>query len=165
MYWDIVDVRPEGGYSLFVTFSDGIGGHVRFNPEQVTGALEPLRDPAFFKRAFLDHGAVAWPGEIDLAPNATYEAVKRARTGEEVPLSAYPSSPPGRKGIVPIAVGLDVRDGETGVWTGYARIPVHVNVVPIQPVRIGVGADVRANIARIAICSPVRQGGTVSAAD
>jgi hypothetical protein len=48
--------------------------------------LAPLRDPEFFKRVFLDHGAVAWPGDIDLAPDAMYEAIQAARAGEIVTL-------------------------------------------------------------------------------
>ena len=37
--------------------------------------LAPLRDRSFFERVYIDHGAVAWPGEIDLAPDAMYEQV------------------------------------------------------------------------------------------
>ena len=38
--------------------------------EALTGALAPLRDVEFFEQVFIDYGAVAWPGEIDLAPDA-----------------------------------------------------------------------------------------------
>jgi hypothetical protein len=37
---------------------------------ELTGALAPLRDERFFGQVFIDYGAVAWPGEIDLAPDA-----------------------------------------------------------------------------------------------
>jgi hypothetical protein len=43
--------------------------------EELTGALVPLRDERFFERVFIDYGAVAWPGEIDLAPDAMYAQV------------------------------------------------------------------------------------------
>src|ERR1035438_7625711 len=39
--------------------------------------LAPLRDVQFFEQVFIDSGAVAWPGEIDLAPDAMYEQVDR----------------------------------------------------------------------------------------
>jgi hypothetical protein len=26
--------------------------------------------------SYVDHGAVAWPGQIDLAPDATYQEIK-----------------------------------------------------------------------------------------
>jgi len=35
-------------------------------PEELTGALAPLRDDWFFEQVFMECGAVAWPGEIDL---------------------------------------------------------------------------------------------------
>jgi len=41
--------------------------------------LAPLLDAQFFAQVFIDHGAVAWPGEIDLAPDAMYAQVARRR--------------------------------------------------------------------------------------
>jgi len=75
MYWEVVEVRPECGYRLFVRFKDGLTGHVQLRPEELTGALAPLLDAQFFERVFIDCGAVAWPGDIDLAPDAMYAAV------------------------------------------------------------------------------------------
>ena len=73
MYWDVVEVRPEQNYSLFVRFRDGLSGLVRLQLEELTGALAPLRNPQFFfGEVFIDGGAVAWPGEIDLAPDAMH---------------------------------------------------------------------------------------------
>jgi hypothetical protein len=75
MYWDVVEVKPEPGYRLFVRFKDGLAGRVQLRPEELTGALGPLRDVQFFEQVFIDCGAVAWPGEIDLAPDAMYAQV------------------------------------------------------------------------------------------
>lgn len=75
MYWDVVEVKPEPGYCLFVRFKDGLTGRVRLRPEELTGALAPLLDVQFFEQVSIDYGAVAWPGEIDLAPDAMYEQV------------------------------------------------------------------------------------------
>jgi hypothetical protein len=75
MYWDILEVVPKGNHCLFVRFKDGLEGLVRLHREQLTGALEPLRDEHFFNQVFIDDGAVAWPGEIDLAPDAMYAEV------------------------------------------------------------------------------------------
>ena len=75
MYWDVVEVNPEPGYCLFVRFKDGLTGRVRLREEDLTGVLAPLRDREFFERVFIDYGAVAWPGEIDLAPDAMYDEV------------------------------------------------------------------------------------------
>jgi len=76
MHWNVVEVRPEPGRCLFVRFEDGLSGHVKFADEELTGVLAPLREPAFFRRVFIDRGAVAWPGEIDLAPDAMYADLK-----------------------------------------------------------------------------------------
>ena len=75
MYWDVVEVKSEPDYCLFVRFKDGLRGRVQLQREQLTGALSPLLDVQFFEQVFIDCGAVAWPGEIDLAPDAMYAQV------------------------------------------------------------------------------------------
>jgi hypothetical protein len=75
MYWDVVEVKPEPNHCLFVRFKDGLAGRVQLRQEELTGALAPLRDERFFKRVFIDSGAVAWAGEIDLAPDALYAKI------------------------------------------------------------------------------------------
>jgi Protein of unknown function (DUF2442) len=79
MYWDVVEVKPEPGYCLFVRFQDGLSGHVRLKKEELTGVLAPLNDVCFFEQVFIDRGAIAWPGEIDLAPDAMHADVARQR--------------------------------------------------------------------------------------
>jgi hypothetical protein len=79
MYWDIVEVLPEPDRCLFVRFRDGLSGRVHFRPEELTGVLAPLREASFFNRVFIDQGAVAWPGDIDLAPDAMYRQVASDR--------------------------------------------------------------------------------------
>jgi hypothetical protein len=61
--------------------ADGVSGRVRISPDKLTGVLAPLRDQRFFERVFIDQGAVAWPGEIDLAPDAMYEEVVKHTVG------------------------------------------------------------------------------------
>ena len=75
MYWDVVEVKPEADYRLFVRFKDGLMGHVQLPREKLTGVLASLLDVELFKQVFIDDGAVAWPGEIDLAPDAMYAEV------------------------------------------------------------------------------------------
>jgi hypothetical protein len=67
MYRDIIEVRPEPDYCLFIRFKDGLMGRIQLTWEELTGALAPLKDVHFFEQVFIDDGAVAWPGEIDLA--------------------------------------------------------------------------------------------------
>lgn len=77
MYWDVVEVKAESGHRLFVRFADGTSGKIQLDASELSGALAPLRDPSFFERAFVGHGAVAWPGDIALAPDAMYQQVVR----------------------------------------------------------------------------------------
>ena len=76
MHWDVVEVKPEQEWVVFVRFADGVTGRVRFEPDYFTGVFEPLRDPTVFRSVYIDHGAVAWPGEIDLAPDAMYREIR-----------------------------------------------------------------------------------------
>jgi Protein of unknown function (DUF2442) len=79
MHWDVVEIKPESDYCLFLRFKDGLSGRVRLDPGELTGVLEPLRDVDFFNRVYIDGGAPAWPGEIDLAPDAIYRQIAGAR--------------------------------------------------------------------------------------
>lgn len=84
MYWDIVEVKPKPDHCLFVRFKDGLQGLVQLRMEQLTGVLAPLQDQQFFERAYIDRGAVAWPGDIDLAPDAMYTEVAGKRKEAEL---------------------------------------------------------------------------------
>jgi hypothetical protein len=53
--------------------------------ENLTGALAPLVDVQFFEKVFVDCGAVAWPGDIDFAPDAMYEQVASQHRERHVP--------------------------------------------------------------------------------
>ncbi len=46
------------------------------------GVFARLADPARFAEAQVQYGAVAWPGELDLAPDAMYAEIQK--TGEWV---------------------------------------------------------------------------------
>jgi hypothetical protein len=92
MYWDVVEVKPEPHYCLFVRFKDGLAGRVQLRPEELTGVLAPLRDEQFFERVFIESSAVAWEGEIDLAPDAMYAQVAGEDHGSDHPAAKSRSS-------------------------------------------------------------------------
>jgi hypothetical protein len=66
----VVGIERLGGHRLRVRFSDGTLGEHDFSPMAAESGpmLEPLRDPAFFARVFLDFGALTWPNGFDIAP-------------------------------------------------------------------------------------------------
>lgn len=72
-------VHVLGDYRLAVRFVDGTEGEVDVSHLVLSdgaGVFEALRDPAVFNRVGLEHGSVVWPGELDLAPDAMYDAVR-----------------------------------------------------------------------------------------
>jgi len=77
MEWDVVEVVPNPDLSMQVRFADGTQGKVRFEQSHLFGVFEPLKDPAVFCLAYLDSGAVTWPGDIDIAPDAMYREIKQ----------------------------------------------------------------------------------------
>ncbi len=76
MHWDVVAVQVVADLSLRVRFADGTEGDVKFEASHLTGVFAALKAPLIFNKVFIDAGAVAWPGEIDLAPDAMYKAIK-----------------------------------------------------------------------------------------
>jgi hypothetical protein len=76
MNWDVVEVKVEAPLSLHARFQDGVKGKVRFEASYLTGVFKALQDQAVFEQVHIDGGAVAWPGELDLAPDAMYSAIK-----------------------------------------------------------------------------------------
>jgi hypothetical protein len=78
MNWDVVSVQPFSPLVLSVRFEDGTEGKVRFESSHLHGVFEALKAPEFFGQARVEEGAVTWPGEIDLAPDAMYREIKRA---------------------------------------------------------------------------------------
>jgi hypothetical protein len=83
MPWRVVSVEALPEYCLRVQFVDGTQGKIdmmqRIHSPNA-GVFAPLADPAYFAQVFVEHGAVNWPGEIDLAPDAMYAAIKQTGT-------------------------------------------------------------------------------------
>jgi hypothetical protein len=76
MPWDVVDLEIIAPLAMLVRFSDGTSGEVRFEASHLTGVFSALKDFNFFNQAFIDRGAVSWPDNIDLAPDAMYNEIK-----------------------------------------------------------------------------------------
>jgi hypothetical protein len=65
---DVIDVESRGDYRLFLRFSNGAEGVHDLGPFIAEGGemIEPLRDPAYFARVFLDDGVPTWPNGFDM---------------------------------------------------------------------------------------------------
>lgn len=71
-------IEPKDSYELLLRFSDGASGVFDFSEfaEAGTEMTEPLRDPLFFDRHFIELGAIAWPNGLDFSAESLYRRLK-----------------------------------------------------------------------------------------
>ena len=77
--WRVTAVEALSGFRLRVTFADGLTGTVdmsRMVHSPKAGVFAALADPSLFAQVKVDLGAVTWPGELDLAPDAMHAAIQ-----------------------------------------------------------------------------------------
>ncbi|MEI6805576.1 MAG: DUF2442 domain-containing protein [Myxococcaceae bacterium] len=80
--WRIKNIRLSENYHITVQFKDGLEGVLDLSElimGKNAGVFSVLRNPILFYQAYLSHGAITWPGELDLAPDAMYESIKNQR--------------------------------------------------------------------------------------
>ncbi len=70
----VIKAEYCGGYRIRVAFNDGSTKTIDFAEWLEGPVFEPLKDPEYFRRFFLDGGTVAWPNGADVAPETLYEA-------------------------------------------------------------------------------------------
>jgi hypothetical protein len=70
----VVSAEHRGGYRIHLTFSDGLEKTVDFQKWLYGPVFEPLKDPSYFARFFVDAGTVAWPNGADIAPETLHAA-------------------------------------------------------------------------------------------
>jgi hypothetical protein len=77
--WRVREVAVLPDDRLFVRFVDGLEGIVDLSAliaSPNAGVLARLRDRGLFAQAHVEMGAVVWPGELDLAPDAMHVAIE-----------------------------------------------------------------------------------------
>jgi Protein of unknown function (DUF2442) len=78
--WSISRFKVLPNYKIEVSFADGTSGIADLAPRLSQGPLgdgfDPLCDERVFAGAYLEHGALTWPGGIDLAPDAMYQRIR-----------------------------------------------------------------------------------------
>ena len=65
-------VVPMANLTLQLEFVDGRRATFDVSPFVRFPVFECLKDPAYFCRAAVSHGTVAWPGGIDFDPDTLY---------------------------------------------------------------------------------------------
>jgi hypothetical protein len=70
----LIAIKPSGELQLDLAFSDG--SSALWSAQDIlardTVLTRPLNDPEYFKRAFIEAGALAWPNGLELAPGALH---------------------------------------------------------------------------------------------
>ena len=77
--WRVAKVEALPGYRLRVRFLDGTEGEARlagFINRAGAGVFARLQDEKLFRKVYVELGVVTWPGRLDLAPDAMYDAVR-----------------------------------------------------------------------------------------
>ena len=75
---DVIKIEYKKGFIYHIVFDDGTSGDMDFSEYIGRGPVfEPLRDPAFFKRATVEGGTISWPNGADIAPETLYEKISR----------------------------------------------------------------------------------------
>ncbi len=80
MPWRVAEAQALAGFRLRVRFMDNLEGEVDMTAlvhSAEAGVFAALANPDIFAQVFVAHGAVTWPGEIDLAPDAMHAAIKK----------------------------------------------------------------------------------------
>jgi hypothetical protein len=72
----------SGDFQIELCFSDGKTGFFDGKKliQQKGSLLEPLHDESFFKRFFVDVGALAWPHGLELSPSKLYQSCRHYET-------------------------------------------------------------------------------------
>ncbi|WP_324146369.1 DUF2442 domain-containing protein [Dyella sp.] len=77
--WHVAAVIAMPAFRLDVRFGDGTSGVIDMSAlvnSDSAGVFASLREPSVFEAVRVESGAVTWPGEVDLAPDALYAAIK-----------------------------------------------------------------------------------------
>jgi hypothetical protein len=77
--WRLAEAEALPGLRLRVRFNDGTSGLVELASlvhSPTAGVFAALRDENLFRQVRVELGAVTWPGDLDLAPDAMYRAIK-----------------------------------------------------------------------------------------
>jgi len=72
----VIGAEYRGEFKISVAFNDGVENTIDFSEWLVGPVFQPLKDPEYFARFFLDGGTVAWPNGADIAPETLHERAK-----------------------------------------------------------------------------------------
>lgn len=72
----VIHAEYRGQFRIRLVFSDGLESTIDFSDWLSGPVFEPLKDPGYFARFFIEGGTVAWPNGADIAPETLHERAK-----------------------------------------------------------------------------------------
>jgi hypothetical protein len=86
----IIEAKPSDGFRVFVRFDDGTSGTVELSHIAGRGVFDAwLREGVFEQLTISPHGALQWPGDLDLCPDSLYLQLTGKTANELFPASAH----------------------------------------------------------------------------
>ncbi|HEY4697368.1 MAG TPA: DUF2442 domain-containing protein [Gallionella sp.] len=78
--WRVTKVEALPSFRLHVQFVDGTKGMVDMASflKRDCGVFKALRNVEVFNAVHVEHGAVTWPEELDLAPDRMHDELQKA---------------------------------------------------------------------------------------
>ena len=80
----VVRARYIGGFRIHLTFNDASEATVDFQQWLDGPVFEPLKSRTYFRKFFVEGGAVVWPNGADVAPEALYDAAQATRANRDL---------------------------------------------------------------------------------
>jgi hypothetical protein len=69
----VISAKPLSNFRLRLKFADGAEGIADLSSIAGKGVFQAWLEPGFFNQAFITGtGSIAWPGDLDLCPDALY---------------------------------------------------------------------------------------------
>lgn len=77
---ELIRIRVIEDRALDLTFSDGSSGRWWADPIILRDTIltRPLEDPTYFRRAFIEAGALAWPNGLEFSARSLHEKLDAA---------------------------------------------------------------------------------------
>ena len=90
---DICQARPEEDFCVRVVFDTGDTAVFDCKPYLGHPYWRKLGDPAFFRQVRVAYGTLAWPEDIDIAPEDVWEKAVRIAGGDDCQVAETPFEP------------------------------------------------------------------------
>lgn len=74
----VVRADYRGDFRVHVVFNDGLDATLDFKDWLIGPVFQPLKDPTYFARFFIEGGTIAWPNGADIAPETLHDEAKAA---------------------------------------------------------------------------------------